>query len=179
MTRDGRGRESSGTRPPRSMPRRIPRAVGHELHHATEHPQIVCPSKRWTFHLQRWPAAISSLSCPQQPPNPRELPPDRECPLQSGSLAGPQQMAPCTPWGVPFSVQQLDLATDKKGTPNYVNSHRIGGALFSPAATLSLAATTICSLSMASRAPHDPQSTSPCEVIWVPLFSPATRPCHG
>ena len=27
-----------------------------------------------TFRLQRLPAAISSLSCPQQPPNPRELP---------------------------------------------------------------------------------------------------------
>ena len=30
---------------------------------------------------------LVSLSCPQQPPNPRELPPHRECPLQSGSNA--------------------------------------------------------------------------------------------
>ena len=67
-----------------------------------------------TLHLQRLPAAISSLSCLQQPPNPHELPPHRECPLQSGSLAGPQQMASCTPCGLPFSVQQLDLAKNEK-----------------------------------------------------------------
>ena len=54
-------------------------------------------------------AAISSLS--------RELPPHGGCPLQFGSLAGLEQMASCTPCGVPFSVQQLDLATDNKGHP--------------------------------------------------------------
>ena len=40
-----------------------------------------------TFRLQRLPAAISSLTCHQQPPNSRELPQHRECPLQSDSNA--------------------------------------------------------------------------------------------
>ena len=39
--------------------------------------------------------SLFSLSCFQQPPIPRELPPHGERPLQFGSLAGPQQMT-CT-----------------------------------------------------------------------------------
>ena len=83
------------------------------------------------FRLQRLPTAISSLS-PAQPPYPRERPPHRERPLQFGSLADPQHiMHPC---GVPFSVQQPDLAMEKKGTPELFRTfclQRLPAAIFS------------------------------------------------
>ena len=66
----------------------------------------------------------------------------------------------CTPYVVGVHVEwgvvegrrekRWQRASVGGGTLIHVNSHHIGSTLFNPTATLSVATTTICSLSMAS-----------------------------
>ena len=136
----------------------------------------ITATKFQTFLLQRLPAAICSLSRPQQflkqvrtfLPHPRELPPHRGCPLQYGNYA--KLARNCNL--ISFLLSSLRPVLTFPVPLSSLSSHR--RELFPPQMGCPFQSGNSARCKLFSCMP----STDVMHPIWGALLSPATRPCR-